>query len=403
MNDGPVSGTFGPPMSETKNRPLPVLRAMVDQLDREILELLARRQAVAAEIAVTKRSEGIRIRDLAREQAVLDARKAQAEQLNLPPNVVESIWRLLMLASRDHQASLRADLPRVKDPKTVAIIGAHGGMGRLLMRLFADLGHFVLAVDVDTELTLEEAARAADAVIVSVPIRETERVIRAVGPLLSPDDLLMDVTSLKEEPMRVMLESTEASVVGTHPMFGPGVHTLQGQRVVVCPGRGAEWLDWITKALSSRGLVVTLSTPTVHDRAMSLVQVLTHFQTQVLGLTLSRMGMPLEEPLAFTSPAYLLELYVTARHFAQSPALYGPIEMNNPETARVTETFMSAAREIADILDQKDQARFDALFTEVGSFFGEFTEEALEQSGFLIDRLVELSTGRGAEIKEQAK
>ncbi|MES2570392.1 MAG: chorismate mutase, partial [Verrucomicrobiota bacterium] len=47
------------------------------------------------------------IRDLAREQAVLDARKAQAEQLHLPPNVIESIWRLLMLASRDHQASLR--------------------------------------------------------------------------------------------------------------------------------------------------------------------------------------------------------------------------------------------------------------------------------------------------------
>jgi chorismate mutase/prephenate dehydrogenase len=390
-------------MSENTNRPLPVLRAMVDQLDREILELLARRQAVAAEIAATKRTEGKSIRDLGREQAVLDARKAQAEQLHLPPNVVESIWRLLMLASRDHQASLRPEAPKAKDPKNVAIIGANGGMGRVLMRLFADLGHYVLPVDVDTELTLEEAAKGADVVIVSVPIRETERVIRAVGPLLGPSALLMDVTSLKDEPVRVMLESTEASVIGTHPMFGPGVHTLQGQRVVVCPGRGAEWLTWVTEAFETRGLVVTLATPAVHDRAMSLVQVLTHFQTQVLGLTLSRMGMPLEEPLAFTSPAYLLELYVTARHFAQSPALYGPIEMENPETARVTETFMAAAREISGILETRDQTRFDALFREVGAFFGEFTEEALEQSGFLIDRLVELSTGRSTEIKERAK
>ena len=201
----------------------------------------------------------------------------------------------------------------------------------------------------------------------------------------------------------VWLESTKASVVGTHPMFGPGVHTLQGQRVVVCPGRGAEWLKWTMNAFTARGLMVNLSTPAVHDRAMSLVQVLTHFQTQVLGLTLSRMGMPLEEPLAFTSPAYLLELYVTARHFAQSPALYGPIEMNNPETARVTETFMSAAKEISQILETKDQPRFDALFAEVGTFFGAFTEEALEQSGFLIDRLMELSTGRSTEIKEHTK
>lgn len=390
-------------MTENTNRPLPVLRAMVDQLDREILELLARRQAVAAEIAATKRTEGKSIRDLAREQAVLDARKAQAEQLHLPPNVVESIWRLLMLASRDHQASLRPETPKAEQPKNVAIIGANGGMGKVLSRLFADLGHYVLPVDIGTELTLEEAASGADVVIVSVPIRETEAVIRQVGPLLPAHALLMDVTSLKDEPVRAMLEHTKASVVGTHPMFGPGVHTLQGQRVVVCAGRGAEWLEWVIDAFSARGLVVTRATPAVHDRAMSLVQVLTHFQTQVLGLTLSRMGMPLEEPLAFTSPAYLLELYVTARHFAQSSALYGPIEMNNPETARVTETFMAAAREIAGILEAKDQPRFDALFREVSAFFGEFTEEALEQSGFLIDRLVELSTGRSTEVKEQAK
>ena len=42
-----------------------------------------------------------------------------------------------------------------------------------------------------------------------------------MGPRLRPDALLMDVTSVKSEPMQVMLESTRASVVGTHPMFGP--------------------------------------------------------------------------------------------------------------------------------------------------------------------------------------
>ena len=46
--------------------------------------------------------------------------------------------------------------------------------------------------------------------------------------------LLMDVTSIKEAPVKAMLESTKASVVGTHPMFGPSVHSLQGQRVVLC-------------------------------------------------------------------------------------------------------------------------------------------------------------------------
>ena len=39
---------------------------------------------------------------------------------------------------------------------------------------------------------------------------------------------------------------------------------------------------------------------------------------------------------------------------------------------------------------------FDQVFADVRSFFGAFTEEALEQSGFLIDRLVELSAGRSS-------
>ena len=223
----------------------------------------------------------------------------------------------------------------------------------------------------------------------SVPIDVTERVIREVGPHVPEDALLMDVTSVKAGPVAAMLESTRASVLGTHPMFGPGVHTLQGQRVVLCRARGDAWADWVAGALAARGLLVTEATPEAHDRAMSVVQVLTHFQTQVLGLTLARLGVPLDETLRFTSPAYLLELYVAARHFAQSPALYGPIEMRNPRSAEVTAAFGDAARELAAIIGDRDRAAFDAMFEEVRAFFGPFTGEALQQSSFLIDRIVE--------------
>jgi chorismate mutase/prephenate dehydrogenase len=149
------------------------------------------------------------------------------------------------------------------------------------------------------------------------------------------------------------------------------------------------WGDWVVQAFAARGLVVTETTPAAHDRAMAVVQVLTHFQTQVLGLTLARLGVPLTETLRFTSPAYLLELYVAARHFAQSPGLYGPIEMRNPRSGEVTAAFEAAARELAVVIAEGDQVRFEALFAEVHAFFGAFTAEALEQSSHLIDRIVE--------------
>jgi chorismate mutase / prephenate dehydrogenase len=209
------------------------------------------------------------------------------------------------------------------------------------------------------------------------------------------DALLLDVTSVKEAPLRAMLDSSRSSVLGTHPMFGPGVHSFTGQRVVICEGRGAEWSAWAKEAFRARGLVVTEASAEQHDRAMSVVQVLNHFQTQVMGLAMARAGVPLEDTLAFTSPAYLLETYVVGRHFAQSPQLYGPIEMLNPRVAEVTRTFGESAAELSEILVSGDQSRFDAVFSEVRDYLGpDFTAEALEQSRFLVDRLIELTAGR---------
>ena len=378
------------------SRPLEDLRVALDTVDYELLELLVRRMDIVTDIAATKREQRVRIRDLARERRVLEDRCSRAEELGLPGDSVESVWRQLMLMSRERQAALRVEVPPDVDPKRVAIVGGEGGMGQSLSTLFSDLGHEVLIADLDTELTPVAASQVADVVIVSVPIRETRAVIEQVGPHVRRQALLMDVTSIKSDPMAAMLSATEASVLGTHPMFGPGVNSYQGQRLVICPGRGEAWLDWARQMFSARGLVITETTPGEHDAMMAIVQVLHHFKTQVLGLALSRLGVTLEETLRFTSPAYLLETYVAGRHFAQSPELYGPIEMLNPDSQRVVGAFQSAAAALADILAVGDQEAFDGVFADVRAFFGDFTEEALEQSGFLIDRLVELSAGRSS-------
>ncbi|MCA9602148.1 MAG: bifunctional chorismate mutase/prephenate dehydrogenase, partial [Myxococcales bacterium] len=357
-------------------RPLAALRAMIDAVDRELLQSIARRMGIVAEVAEHKRHHRIRIRDVERERSLLADRADRAEKLGLPPATIESVYRLLLMASREHQAALRAEVPIQVEPRTIAVLGGEGGMGRMLARLFGDLGHAVIVADTRNNVSNVEAAKAAEVVVVSVPIEATADVIREVGPHVRADGLLMDVTSIKGEPMRAMLDATKASVVGTHPMFGPSLHTVQGQRVVVCRGRGDAWYEWVTSTLASRGLVITECSPEEHDQVMAVVQVLNHFRTQVMGLALSRLGIPFERTLAFTSPAYLLESYVTARHFAQDPALYGPIEMRNPDTARVTAAFVDAASDLAAILERKDQKAFAGVFDRVRAFFGAFSEEA---------------------------
>jgi chorismate mutase/prephenate dehydrogenase len=63
--------------------------------------------------------------------------------------------------------------------------------------------------------------------------------------------------------------------------------------------------------------------------------------------------------------------------------------MNNPETEIVLSALKVAGEELREIILNKDTASFKSMFAEVHQHFGDFSEQALEQSSFLIDRLVE--------------
>ncbi len=371
------------------DRPLPVLRAIVDAVDHEILQLLERRNGLVGEIAQVKRSEGRAIRDFTRERELIADRRDHAAQLGLSPEVIESIYRLVLWASRDRQAALKAEVPPDIEQRTVAIIGGKGGMGSCMAQMFGELGHAVLIADLDTQLTPAEAARVADVVLISVPIDCTEDVIRELGPLVRTDGLIMDVTSVKTGPVHAMLDSTAAAVVGTHPLFGPSVHSLQGQRVVMTRGRGDEWFDWVYRMLHARGLNIVETTPETHDETMAIVQVLTHFATEVMGRALADLRVPLQQTLEFTSPIYLIELLMAARHFGQSSDLYAGIQMGNPVGGKVIAAFVDAARRLQETVSDADRTAFSRMFREVHDYFGEFTTEAMEKSSFLIDRIVE--------------
>ena len=378
--------------------PPPALRALrdrIDAIDRELVELLARRNEVVREVASVKRATGFPVRDAGREAALLADRASLAADRDLRPEVVESLFRVVLWASRDRQAALGASLREDLPVRTVAVVGAGGGIGGLFAGLLEDLGQRVLRVDRDTALDGPAAARQADAVLVAVPMDVTEDVISAIGPHVREGGLMLDVTSVKAGPVAAMLGATEGrgvDVVGTHPLFGPSVHSLQGQRIVLCPARvdrARGWDDWLGGLLSARGLVAIETDPVHHDRVMSVVQVLTHHATETLGLTLARLGVPVDETLRFTSPVYLMELMMSARHFAQSAGLYRSIQASNPETERVAATFRAAAEDLAAAVSADDRERFAALFAEARTAFGDFSERALETSSFLIDRLVE--------------
>ena len=366
------------------------LRAEIDIIDHQILELLGKRNAVVEKVAAVKKTTGFGIRDFTREKELLQDRGARAQSAGLRSEVIESLFRVILWASRDRQAALGAEVSVEMEAKTIAIIGGKGGMGQLFTQLFEDFGHSVVLADLDTECSNTQAAQNADVVVIAVPIASTLAVIEEVGPHCKENALLLDITSTKQKPIEAMLQYFAGSVIGTHPLFGPSVHSLQGQRIAVVNGRdNGNWHEWLCNILHARGLSVLDTTALEHDKAMGIVQVLTHQTTEVLGRTIQQLDVDVQRTLEFTSPIYLMELLMAARHFAQSADLYASIQMNNPETKKVLEVLQLAGDELREVVLSKNTDSFRNIFAQVHAHFGDFSEQALEQSSFLIDRLVE--------------
>ncbi|MGC9434699.1 MAG: prephenate dehydrogenase/arogenate dehydrogenase family protein [Methanomicrobiales archaeon] len=270
----------------------------------------------------------------------------------------------------------------------VGIIGGHGGMGSLFAGVFERAGHRVTSTGRSTRALNRELASSCDIVMVSVPIRETVAVIRDIAPDMGPDQILCDLTSLKEEPVKAMCES-DAVVVGLHPMFGPTIPSLRGQTIVATPARcdpqtEEEFLDIFRR----EGANITITTPAGHDRMMAVIQGLIHTVTLCLAETIRHSGIPVEETLTFTSPIYRIQLSLIGRLLSQDPTLYADLITGNPHTPGVLATFGKVAAEIGSLVEREDADAFVRKLATNRKIYGDFVDEAARETDLLIDAMV---------------
>lgn len=271
--------------------------------------------------------------------------------------------------------------------KIIGIIGGKGLMGSFFAEIFKHKGFRVLISDVNTGLTNRKLVQKSDIVFFSVPIHLTPKMIKSVLPYTRPDQLLLDCTSLKTIPMAEMMKS-KASVIGLHPMFRPSPIGLKNQTIVMCVGRAKkEQIQMVKNWFLSGGAKIIEMMPKKHDRLMSIIQVLLHFHTIVLGNTMKRLGVPIRETLATASPIYKLEMDMIGRIFSQNPLLYGAIEMFNPETTRVTQALLKETQRLAKIVLKKKLKNFANEFNKTSKFLGNFKDEALEEINCLLTHL----------------
>ena len=250
----------------------------------------------------------------------------------------------------------------------IGIVGGTGAMGSWFARLVEPVAERVFRVGRRTDITPFETARRCDVVVISVPIADTVKVIRELGPLVSENALLMDLTSIKEKPVKAMLQYSCAEVVGAHPLFGTEETSAKGQKMVLCAGRGKKGLKWLTKVLERAGIKVVFMDPVEHDQIMGLIQGVNHFSTLALGLFLVKSGFGFGEILNCSTRTFEQRLDRIRSMVKQPPELFESLLMDNPWAEESSEQYLDAIQTMLRAIGSKDREAFVELFKLLGNF-----------------------------------
>lgn len=260
----------------------------------------------------------------------------------------------------------------------VGIIGGRGQLGAWCAGLFQRRGDAVLIADFGTELSNRDTAVRADIIVVSVPIGVTRTVLDEIVEVVRPDQLLVDLTSVKT-PFTSMMEKGASEVLSVHPMFNPHLSVTQDQTCVVCPVRVGERAHIFEQVLRDEGLRLVSMTPEAHDRMMAIVQGLTHFQAMTAAHCMEALHFKPGETLQSASPVYRLRLAMIGRILAQNPRLYAEIQVYNPFVKGVLEQLRRSNERLLSLIVAEDVEGLVAEFTRVRDELGGFGERSVQE------------------------
>ena len=128
------------------------LRARLDVIDRELLQLVAERQTLGKQIAEVKRSAGQSTRDFRREREVLLKARRDAEALGVSPALAESLLQSLIRGSLTTQEQARVASQGRGSGRSALVIGGRGKMGHWVADFLAAQGFAVTVADPSGEV-----------------------------------------------------------------------------------------------------------------------------------------------------------------------------------------------------------------------------------------------------------
>ncbi|MGE0548413.1 MAG: prephenate dehydrogenase/arogenate dehydrogenase family protein [Kofleriaceae bacterium] len=348
------------------------LRTELGQIDRDILALVARRQALAQRIGQIKRDAGIPTRDYRQERDVVERARASAVEHGLTPQLGEDLILSLIRGSLTIQEQDTVAAAGSGGGRRVLVIGGAGNMGRWFVRYLGAQGYIVEVADPNgvappgvihhrdwRAVTLDH-----ELIVIAAPMPATAEILRAMASA-PPTGTVFDVGSLKS-PLRGALNALRAAggkVTSIHPMFGPDTELLSGRHVIFVDV-GVPAATAAARALFEPTMATLVEMDLEsHDRLIAYVLGLSHALNIAFFTALAESGEAAPKLATLSSTTFDSQLAVAAKVAAENPDLYFEIQTLNDYGTESLASLLYAVERLRSVVRANDLHGFRALMT----------------------------------------
>jgi len=346
------------------------LRRRLNDIDRQLISLVAERKAVSSEVARVKRATGHPTRDYEREREVILGVRGIASEQGVSPALAEELLSLLIRSSLTTQEQASVAARGAGTGRGALVIGGGGKMGGWFVGFLTSQGFTVEVADPTggpagvprvgdwhkTDLN------RYDYIILATPLGATDAILRDLA-LRRPTGVIFDVGSLKS-PLRsglLALKSHGCRVTSLHPMFGPDTELLSGRHVVFVDLGHAEALASARELFAPTMVEQVVMSLDDHDRLIAYVLGLSHALNIAFFTALAESGEAAPKLARMSSTTFDSQLDVATRVAQESPDLYYEIQSLNDYGAESLEALAKAVERIRTAVLSQDHDAFAAL------------------------------------------
>jgi len=353
------------------------LRTALTEIDEQLINLVARRQALSEDVASVKRATGRATRDFGREREVILRGRTTAERLGVSPELAESLLRQLIQSSLATQEHARVAAHAHGTGKRALVIGGCGKMGGWFSEFLASQGFGVTIADpsgcmpgFDALKEWQSDALDFDVIVLATPLSITTNLLLTLAER-APRGLIFDLGSLKT-PLRAGLEALVKAgcrVTSLHPMFGPDTELLSGRHVIFIDLGNAQALQEAQDLFASTMAERVVMGLDEHDRLIAYVLGLSHALNIAFFTALAESGEAALRLAQLSSTTFDAQLDVASRVAAESPDLYFEIQMLNDYGGESLLALRQAVDRLMTAVRTKDAGAFTALMNRGRAYF----------------------------------